>query len=340
MNIVKARGVFHRSHGRPAGIGTRGDQARSMVCGPGGNWKTRTIDELMAVLGIVAGGGIGTGLLVKYVAEYRADPPKLRRLLGAAWCYALVASCAIGGLAALFSRPLTVWLLGDGRFRSLILVLAVAQVAIAASNYAIAVINGFMDLRRVATVYVAGSVLGIAATATLAYFFRLNGALFGFVFGQAALLAISVPMLRSSPYFERRRFFRLRFDREMTVRLGRFSVMTVTSALVYPLVTIAVRNQLASRFSWQAVGNWQGRRQSVGSVPAVRYDGGQFLLPSPSFRRLRIRPCSRRSSTRRSSMFSPWSECWPASSTLTRPRPDEQNIQWLAQASTAFPCRS
>lgn len=223
--------------------------------GPEGVGKLGQFMSLMSLLVVLAGGGIGTGI-VKYVAEYRADAEKLQRLLSAGLSYALGASCVMGVLTLLFSRSITLSLLGDMRYESVIWVLAVAQMAIAASNYFVAIINGFMDVRRVATIYVLGSVIGIAATALLAYFFQLYGALLALVLSQAAFLTVSLPLLRSSPYFDRL-FFRPRFDRAMTVRLFRFSVMTLTSALLPPLVNIWIRNHLAARFSWEQVGYWQ-----------------------------------------------------------------------------------
>ena len=50
---------------------------------------------------------------------------------------------------------------------------------------------------------------------------------------------------------------RLRCDREMTMRLAAFSVMTPAAALVSPLVNIAVRDHLALQLGWQQVGYWQ-----------------------------------------------------------------------------------
>jgi len=223
--------------------------------GPEGVGKLGQFMSLMSLLVVLAGGGIGTGI-VKYVAEYRADAEKLKVLLSAGLSYALGASCVTGVVTLLFSKSITLSLLGDIRYESVIWVLAIAQMAIAASNYFVAIINGFMDVRRVATVYVLGSIIGILATALLAYFFQLYGALLALVLSQAAFLAVSLPLLRYSPYFDRD-FFRPRFDHAMTLRLFRFSVMTLTSALLPPLVNIWIRNHLAARFSWEQVGYWQ-----------------------------------------------------------------------------------
>jgi PST family polysaccharide transporter len=96
------------------------------------------------------------------VAEYRDDPQRLSRLLSAALWYAFCAACLMGCVALLFSTQLALWLLGDVHYAPLIRVLAVAQLGIALVNYMLAVVNGFMDVRRLAFIQVAGSIIGMA----------------------------------------------------------------------------------------------------------------------------------------------------------------------------------
>ena len=223
--------------------------------GPEGVGKLGQFMSLMSLLAVLAGGGIGAGI-VKYVAEYRHDPPRLARLLAAALWYALCASVLMGCLALLFSRQLALWLLDDPAYAGLIRVLAVAQLGIALVNYILAVINGFMDVRRLALIQVLGSLLGIVMVVWLARWLHLYGALLALIVGQLLWLVIGLPAWWRSPYFQRS-MLRLRFDREMTLRLAAFSVMTLTAALVSPLVNIAVRDHLALQLGWEQVGYWQ-----------------------------------------------------------------------------------
>jgi polysaccharide transporter, PST family len=223
--------------------------------GPEGVGKLGQFMSLMSLLAVLAGGGISAGV-VKYVAEYRHDAERLARLLAAALSYALCASCLMGCAALLFSHPLARWLLGDPRYASLIRVLAVAQLGIALVNYILAVINGFMDVRRLAFVQVVGSAIGVVMVVGLSRWLHLYGALLALVMGQVLTLLVGLPVWWRSPYF-RRSMLRARFDREMTGRLAAFSVMTLTSALLPPLINIAVRNRLAVQFGWEQVGYWQ-----------------------------------------------------------------------------------
>ncbi|HEY9133228.1 MAG TPA: O-antigen translocase [Dyella sp.] len=223
--------------------------------GPEGVGKLGQFMSLMSLLAVLAGGGISAGV-VKYVAEYRDDPQRLARLLAAALSYALCAACLMALVALLLSHQVALWLLGDSRYESLIRILAVAQLAIAMANYILAVINGFMDVRRLALIQVVGSLLSMVAAVWLSQWLHLYGALLALVLGQVFSLLIGLPAWWRSPYF-RRSMLRLRFDREMTFRLAAFSVMTLTSALLPPLINIAVRDHLAGRFGWEQVGYWQ-----------------------------------------------------------------------------------
>lgn len=223
--------------------------------GPEGVGKLGQFMSLMSLLAVLAGGGISAAI-VKYVAEYRDDPQRLSRLLSAALWYAFCASCLMGALALLLSSQLASWLLGDAQYASLIRVLAIAQLGIALINYILAVINGFMDVRRLAFIQVSGSIVGILLMIWLSRWLHLYGALLALVLSQLLWLAVGLPAWWRSAYF-RRDMLRMRYDREMTQRLAVFSVMTLTSALLPPLVNIAVRDHLAADFGWQQVGYWQ-----------------------------------------------------------------------------------
>lgn len=255
MNIARA-GVY-------ASIATAAKLVAGLViiklvawmAGPAGVGRLGQFMSLMSMLAVLAGGGISAGV-VKYVAEYRDDPQTLSRLLAAALWYALCASCLISVIGLLLSQRIAGWLLGDPRYQWLIAIVASVQTGVALVNYILAVINGFMDVRRLACIQVVGSLLNIVLALGLAHALQLYGALLALVVGQALLLVVSIPAWWRSPYFDRG-MLRMRFDREMTLRLAAFSMMTLTSALWPPVVNLIVRDHLASRFGWEQVGYWQ-----------------------------------------------------------------------------------
>jgi PST family polysaccharide transporter len=227
----------------------------AVYAGPAGVGRLGQFVSLMSLLAVLAGGGINAGI-TKYVAQYRDDAQALVRLLGAALWYVLGAACLMATVALLFSAPLAERLLGGVQYQGLICVLALAQVGIALLNYILAVVNGFMDVRRLAWIQVVGSGLNVAMVLWLSSRLQLQGALLGLVLGQVLWLVVAVPALWRSRYFQFR-MLRMRFDAQMIRRLAAFSVMTLTSALLPHLVTLLVRERLAAQFGWQQVGYWQ-----------------------------------------------------------------------------------
>ncbi|TAM61550.1 MAG: O-antigen translocase [Rhodanobacter sp.] len=255
MNIVRSSAYTATATAARLLAGLVAVKLVAWFAGPEGVGKLGQFMSLMSLLAVLAGGGISAGI-VKYVAEYRNDPQRLSRLLSAALFYAFCASCLMGCTALLLSRQIALWLLGDPRYEGLIRVLAVAQLGIALVNYMLAVINGFMDVRRLAFIQVLGSVVGTVMMVWLSRWLHLYGALLALVVSQVLWLAVGLPAWWRSSYF-RRGMLRMRFDPEMTSLLAAFSVMTLTSAVLPPLVNIVVRDHLAAQFDWERVGYWQ-----------------------------------------------------------------------------------
>lgn len=225
------------------------------AAGPAGIGRFGQFMGLMSVLSVLAGGGISAAI-VKYVAEYRDDPVRLSRLLGAALTYALSCAVVMGIGTLLFSHQLAQWLLGDARYESVLDVLAFAQLGIAASNYLLAVINGFMDVRRLVFIQVSGSIAGTLLAAWLSWRLGLYGALLALVLSPLLWLVFGIPAWWRSPHY-RPDALRMGFDRDMTGRLAGFSLMTLSSALCLPLANMAVRDHLAVLLGWEEVGYWQ-----------------------------------------------------------------------------------
>jgi polysaccharide transporter, PST family len=230
------------------------------LVGPEGVGKLGQFLSLMSVLAVFAGGGINTGI-VKYAAEYRRDPERLARLLSAALWYISCACLVMGALTLVLSPSIAGWLLGDVQYASLIRILAFAQFGVALLNYLLAVINGFMDVKRLAFIQVLGAAFSVLMAAWLSWQLHLYGAMLALILGQVMSLIVGLPTFSRSPYF-RSSMFVPRFDPDMTRRLSAFSVMTLASVLCPQLVNIAVRNHLVAQFGWGQVGEWQ----AVGKV--------------------------------------------------------------------------
>lgn len=227
----------------------------AVLAGPEGVAQLGQFMSLTALLVVFAGGGVGPGV-VKYLAEYREQDTHVKVLLNSAFCFSLVSSLIMCVAVLCLSEQITTWLLGDLRYQSLIVVLAFAQIFVALHNLIIAIVNGMMDVKRLACIHVGGAVIGVLAPLLLGYFYQLFGVLLAFLIAQASLLIISFTLYYKSSYFNSS-YFKPALNREMLKKLSYYSLMTLTSALLAPLLQILVRNILADRFTWEQVGYWQ-----------------------------------------------------------------------------------
>lgn len=227
----------------------------AVFAGPTGVAQLGQFMSLIALLVVFAGGGIAPGV-IKYIAEFRNDQHRTTQLLRGAFSFTLVASLLMCFLVLVFSEKITVLLLSDIKYRSLIVILAFSQFFVAMHNLFVAIINGMMDVKRLAAVHVCGAVVGVAAPAILGYYLGVYGVLLAYIGSQSFLMVISFLFYRKSPYFSWLPF-KFSLDRGSIHRLARFSVMTLTSALLAPVVQIVVRQILADKFTWEEVGYWQ-----------------------------------------------------------------------------------
>ncbi|MGY2961406.1 PST family polysaccharide transporter [Pseudomonas sp. TE36184] len=227
----------------------------AVMAGPEGVAQFGQFMSLTALLVVFAGGGVGSGV-VKYLAQYREQNKDFKLLLNCAFSFSLVSSLVMCISVLTLSEYITKWLLGDLRYQSLIVILAFVQIFVALNNLIIAIINGMMDVKRLAVIHVGGAIIGILAPLLLGYYYQLYGVLLAFLLGQASLLAISLIFFKRSNYFNWF-YFQVTWNKPMMNKLAQYSLMTLTSALLAPLMQILVRNILSERFSWEQVGYWQ-----------------------------------------------------------------------------------
>lgn len=249
--------------------------------GPEGVGKLGQFLSLMSVVVVFAGGGIASGV-IKYVAEYKFNAQRMNQVIQGATAYTALCALAVAIMLVVFSPWLASWLLGDSKYRWLIVFLAFAQLLIAGHNLILAVLSGLMEAKSVAFIHITGAAIGVVTALILAWVYGYNGTLYALVLGQAILLGISYPIyqrhvgINLGPYH-------LNFDRAVFGILGRYSLMTLTSALLAPIAQIAVRNHLVSNFSWHDAGCWQAvTKLSDAYLLAITTAISMYYLPKLS----------------------------------------------------------
>ncbi|MEG0280427.1 MAG: lipid III flippase WzxE [Morganella sp. (in: enterobacteria)] len=228
----------------------------ALAYGPSGIGQAGNFRQLVTVLGVLSGAGIFNGV-TKYIAEHHEDADKRRAILGTSSTIILLFSTLLAIIFLLFSAQISVLLFGHDSYREVIVAVAFIQMGIGYANYFLAILKGYRDAAGNALAIVAGSLIGVAAYYLCLRLWGYGGALAGLALVPALIIFPAlIIMLR------RKRFplsdLKPAWDRAIASHLGKFTLMALMTAVTLPVAYILMRNLLADRYSWDAVGMWVG----------------------------------------------------------------------------------
>ena len=223
----------------------------STLFGPSQFGALTQIMGVSAIFYSLAGGGVTNGL-IRYVAAERAAPPRLQ------WLAAAAAICIVSsGVLALVSIGLyffgaqTIFL--DPALAPVFLVIGAAQIVVGAGNVALSYLSGKGELGHFALANVAGNLVALLVTLTLALAAGYAGASYG-----AAILPLGPALLGIAMLVFTRTSLRLPRPRwPQMAALLKFAAVMVIAATAVPLAQLYLRPQLAGSDGWAQVGYWQ-----------------------------------------------------------------------------------
>jgi len=227
----------------------------SVYLGAEGLGRLGQFMSFMAIITIMSGGGISTGL-VKYVAQFRDQAVQLRAYISAASAITLVSSGLLG-MALFAAAPwLSSWLMGTPDYAHVIRVLAFIQFAVGGTNFFTGLVSGHQRVTAFAIVTSASAAAGAALVAYLCIGHGMGGAMYGL----ALFPALPLVMLLYWYRFALRMPWHALLPRWRPVETGKllqFSMMLLTSALTMQLSQILIRKLIVSEANWVDVGYWQ-----------------------------------------------------------------------------------
>ncbi|RUN74912.1 O-antigen translocase [Sphingomonas sp. TF3] len=226
----------------------------AVLVGPAGYALIGQFQNLLTVVITFATGAVNTGV-TKATAEYHDDPERRRRLWRTSATTVLLASCLVALVTAAFSRQLAASFLGDVRYATVLIWVAISIVPISFNALLLAILNGLKDVRRYVISNIAGSLLSLVVTGALAWFYGLLGALIALSVNQGIVVVVTLLQVRRCDWFEPRAWIGA-IDRRELRGLGGYVLMAATTALVGPASQLLVRDLLIKRFGMAHAGYW------------------------------------------------------------------------------------
>ncbi|WP_174848114.1 lipid III flippase WzxE [Yersinia artesiana] len=238
------------------GVGLLVVKLLAVTFGPSGVGQAGNFRQLITVLGVLSGAGIFNGI-TKYVAEYHQQPERLRAVLGTSSAIVLGFSTLLALVFLLAARPVSIALFGHADYQNVVRAVAFIQMGIAYANLFLAILKGYRDAMGNALAVIGGSLIGVVA-----YYicFRIGGypgALVGLALVPALVVIPAAAMLirrKTIPLS----YLKLSWDKALASHLGKFTIMALITSVTLPVAYVMMRNLLADRYGWDAVGIWQG----------------------------------------------------------------------------------
>ncbi|CNH99137.1 putative lipopolysaccharide biosynthesis protein [Yersinia thracica] len=238
------------------GVGLLVVKLLAVTFGPSGVGQAGNFRQLITVLGVLSGAGIFNGI-TKYVAEYHQQPERLRAVVGTSSAIVLVFSTLLALVFLLAAKPVSIALFGHADYQNVVRAVAFIQMGIAYANLFLAILKGYRDAMGNALAVIGGSLIGVVA-----YYicFRIGGypgALLGLALVPALVVIPAAAMLirrKTIPLS----YLKLSWDKALASHLGKFTIMALITSVTLPVAYVMMRNLLADRYGWDAVGIWQG----------------------------------------------------------------------------------
>lgn len=204
---------------------------------------------------VVGSGAIERGV-IKYAAEYSDDEEKTADLFSTVLRLCALTSLVTSLAITMAARPLAARIFGDAVHAPVLYVFAAAVPFFVGQAMMVATLNGRGDIASFVSTQTFGSLISVVFAATLPRFFGVTGALVSLSVAQVLVCGATLVSFSRRPWF-RRSLFARHADREMARRLGGYTLMALTSAMVMPVIQILIRATIAHSVSWQEAGYWQ-----------------------------------------------------------------------------------
>ena len=228
----------------------------AIYIGPSGLAIIGQFQNFISIIMTFANGAINGGL-IKYLAEYYDNNLKRAKILSTSFLISLVCSLLFSLILIIFHSPLSFYFFKNTNYSSILLVFGVTLAFFSLNTFFLSVLNGHNEIKKLTIINISSSIISLLFTITLINFFNLYGALLSIVTVQTIVFFITLAFVINCSWFKISIFFN-GIDKESFIKLGKYSLMAITTAITVPVSQIIVRNYITDHFNLNSAGFWQG----------------------------------------------------------------------------------
>jgi len=227
----------------------------ALYVGPSGLAVIGQLQNFMSVITTFSNGAITSGI-VKYTAEYQTIEQK-QKIFSSSIIISLFCSLVISIFLFGFSNYLSELILKDVQYNNIFVVFGLTVFLFALNTILMSILNGQKEIKKYVLVNIAGSIFSLFFTSFLITQLNLMGALYALVTNQSIIFFVTLGFVIKCNWFKFE-YFKQGVDKESLVKLSKYSLMAITSALTVPVSHLIVRNYIGENLGWDSAGYWQG----------------------------------------------------------------------------------
>ena len=239
----------------------------ALIIGPAGIALLGQLTNFNAILLGLANGGISSGI-TKYVAEYKEDENLIKKYLSNAFRITLICSVIVAIVLIVGCKQLSELILLSDEYYYVFIVFGLTIVLYSLNGLLISVLNGYKQFKKYVEINVVGTLLGLAYSICLVYFWELPGALINAVTFQSIVLFATLWMCRKQTWLKKE-YFKEKFDYVVTKQYFGYSLMTLTTLALLPVSQLILRGYVISEISATDAGIWEGMNRVSGTYLSV-----------------------------------------------------------------------
>lgn len=227
----------------------------AMYIGPSGLASVGHLQNFLSIVTTFSNGAIASGV-IKYTAEY-TDIKQKQKIFSTSIVISLFCSFIISLILFGFSRYFSELILKDTQYSSVFIVFGLTVFLFALNTILMSILNGQKEIKKYVLVNIYSSLFSLLFTSFLIMQLHLMGALYALVVNQSVIFFVTLGFVVKSSWFKWE-YFKQGVDKESLIKLSKYSLMAITSALTVPVSHLLIRNYIGDSLGWDEAGYWQG----------------------------------------------------------------------------------
>jgi PST family polysaccharide transporter len=226
----------------------------ALYVGPAGYAMVGQLQNIITSVTALASAGVNTGI-VKYTAEYTNDSEKRIRLWQTAGTIGFCGTVLVSTLLVIFSNKLSLIFFSSLIYGYIIRLTAICLFLYVLNTLLISILNGLGNIKEFTMVNIFNSIASLLLTAGFAYYWGLNGALISLAIGQSVVVFFTIILIRKKEWVQLSYLWG-KVDNNIIKKLVLFTIATLVTSLLGPLVQSAIRGLIMSYHNMSVAGYW------------------------------------------------------------------------------------